>query len=140
MREIVFGSSAAFDDTSLPQFVERLGNASFVPIGGLLEQFEGEGPADHACKPGQFVRSRRKLCEPRCDDGVHARALQSGAHALHDEQRITARGAEDLPRFALSSGSADSRRASSAVSSRIERLQRNLQDNARLPQPGQQTG
>src|SRR6476661_1699034 len=40
--EVVLGGAAAFDDTAAPEFVERLGNAGFVPIGGFLQKFKGE--------------------------------------------------------------------------------------------------
>ena len=104
------------------------GNAAFVPIGSLLKQFEGEGPAHHARKAGQFVRSRRKLRQARRDHGMHPRALQSGAYALHNKQRIAPGGPEDLsqvPAFQRFRGF-QARQFGRLL--RIQRLKRNFQN------------
>ena len=140
VREIVLRSPAAFDDAPPPEFIERLGNAGFVPIRSLLEQFEGEGPPHHARQAGQFVRSRRELRQARCDYGMHPRALQSGAHTLHHKQRIAASGPEDLsqvPAFERFRGF-QARQFGRLLG--IQRLQRNFQNHPRLPQPRQKPG
>ena len=99
-----------------------------------------KGLPDHARKAGQFVRSRRKLCQPRCDYGMHPRALQSGAHTLHHKQRIAPSGPEDLlqvPAFERFRGF-EARQFGRLL--RIQRLQRNFQNHPRLPQPRHKPG
>jgi hypothetical protein len=59
VRKIVLRSSSAFDNAPPPEFVECMGNAGFVPIGGVRQQFEGKWPSYNTRKAGQFVRSRR---------------------------------------------------------------------------------
>ena len=140
VREIVLRSSAAFDDTAPPEFVECLGNAAFVPISSLLEQFEGEGPPYNARKAGQFVRSCRKLCQARRDYGMHTRALQPGPYTLHHKQRIAPSGPEDLSQVPAVERFRGFEPRQFGRLLGIQGLERNLQNHPRLPQPRQKPG
>ena len=71
---------------------------------------------------------------------MHPRALESGADALHYEQRIATRGPEDLsqvPAFQRFRG-LDARQFRRLPS--IQRLQWEFQNHPRLPQPRQKPG
>ena len=86
MRETYSDTPRLFDDAPLPEFVQRLRNAGFIPIGSLLEQLERELPPHNTRQAGQFIGAAVS-CSSRAAITACTRVLCNPARTLSTTKR-----------------------------------------------------